>query len=187
MLAYVFWHWKQPGISSADYEARLRRFHESLVSAPSSCVKASASFGIADMPWVNAGAAAYEDWYVMSSSADLDTLNDAAITAARQIPHDAAAAAAAGGTAGLYRLRLGAAPGGAGHAGWFAKPGGWSYAELLTRLRPVIEDAGASLWGRQMTLGPGREFCLVSEDPLALPEAMDVLWIPRRGVFLWHA
>jgi hypothetical protein len=43
------------------------------------------------------------------------------------------------------------------------------YAEMYARLEPVVAKAGATLWGRQMTLGPTAEFCLRSEKPVTLP------------------
>lgn len=185
MLAYVFWHWPRPGLDAARYEEHLRHFQHSLAAAPVSGFHGSFVSGVRGASWANGGGDAYEDWYLVSGSAALDPLNEAAVSSARQAPHDAAAAAAGGGTGGLYRLRLGSADRTPGHAAWFSKPDGLSYAALFDRLRPVIEPAGGALWGRQMTLGPAREFCVHTRERCALPAALGALEIPLRRV--WSA
>lgn len=182
MLAYVFWHWKRADIPVADYEERLAQFHLALRASPSPGLTGSACLAITGAPWANDGRDAYEDWYLLGSSADLDPLNDAAVSAARQWPHDQAASAAAGGTAGLYRLRAGTASSSPRQAWWFAKPDGWSYSLLHERLRSLT-DAGAGLWGRQMTLGPAREFCLHTSGPVQLPVGLDATCLDLRAVF----
>ena len=135
------------------------------------------------MPWASAGAPAYEDWYLVRSSADLDPLNDAAVTASRQQPHDAAAIAASGGVAGLYRLRLGHPEATPAFSWWFAKPTGTTYAQLYDLLQPVVDQSGAVLWGRQMTLGPAREFCLQAPARVSLPASLEALEVPLGTVW----
>ena len=186
MLAYVFWHWRQPAIPAADYEARQRDFHAALGAAPPDGFVRSYSHALEGAPWAGGGGDAYEDWYLIHGSAALDPLNDAAITASRQAPHDAAAAVAAGGTAGLYRLRMGeppAAPNVAGHAYWFEKPAGVSYAELWTEMAPVVERAGGALWIRHMVLGPSPEFCLQSAGAVTLPPIIVARSLTLRPVW----
>jgi hypothetical protein len=34
MLAYVFWHWKQGGVTAEAYEQRQRVFHAALAAQP---------------------------------------------------------------------------------------------------------------------------------------------------------
>jgi len=99
MLAYTFWHWRKASVPRHDYEARVQQFHLALRAHPSAGFSRSYSLAFIGAPWANAGAEAYEDWYLVEGSAALDPLNEAAISASRQVPHDAAAAAAAGGTA----------------------------------------------------------------------------------------
>jgi hypothetical protein len=171
MLAYVFWHWRRFDVSVAEYEARQRAFHEALGAAPPDGFHHSLTHGISGAPWAAAESDAYEDWYLVDDSAALDRLNAAAISASRSVPHDAAAAAAAGGTAGLYTLRQGAPPRAPRVAHWLSKPNGMRYDELFALLAPLTsgESAGASLWMRFMTLGPTTEFCLLSAEPLPLP------------------
>jgi hypothetical protein len=182
MLAYVFWHWKRAGVQPREYENRLRQFHEALAKSPPVGFTSSWCAALNKAAWANGGNEAYEDWYVVAGSAALDPLNNAAITASRQAPHDDAASAAAGGTAGLYRLRAGRAFRSPTVAHWFAKPQGWSYDRLLDELRPFMVG-DVALWGRQMTLGPAREFCLHAKETMTLPAGIDAQSIPLRSVF----
>jgi hypothetical protein len=169
MLAYVFWHWRRPQISAAAYESLQCRFHEALAAAPPAGFLRSSCLAIAGAAWAAGGGEAYEDWYLVEGSAALDPLNAAAITASRQAPHDAAAGAAGGGTAGLYRLRLGELDGPPRSATWFTKPEGMSYGELFGTLEPTVQAGASALWGRQMTLGPAPEFCLHTASEPSLP------------------
>ena len=182
MLAYVFYHWKRHEISEADYEQRLRDFHRGLNEAPSHGVSQSWCVSLAGAKWANDGSDSYEDWYLVRGSADLDPLNDAAISASRQASHDKAASAAAGGTAGLYRLRIGNALSAPRFSTWFGKPNEWSYAQLYERLQQVTAGSTA-LWVRQMTLGPALEFCLHSNSPLELPAGITAQSFQTRAVF----
>jgi len=172
ILAYVFWHWRREDIEADEYEERQRRFHVALASAPSEGLEGSHSFALSGAPWANRGRDAYEDWYLVRGTTALEPLNAAAVSASRKEPHDAAAALAAGGAAGLYTLRLGRVLPAARHARWFAKPAGMPYDELWTMLGPRLKRHGAALWMRFMVLGPGPEFCLQSTGPLDLPAAL---------------
>jgi hypothetical protein len=152
MLAYVFWHWPKQGIGRPEYEATQRAFHDALTDDPPRGYLRSVSVAITGAPWANAGWDAYEDWYLLHDSAALDHLNDAAISAGRQLPHDAAAAAAAGGTAALYSLRLGSALQRPSHAYWFAKPDTVRYHECD---RPRVPDGLRRLMGHGARPEPG--------------------------------
>jgi hypothetical protein len=184
MLAYVFWHWRRSTVDPATYETRLGRFHAALAGSPPHGFHESFAVALRGLSWANGGRDAYEDWYLVHGSAALDPLNDAAVSAARQGPHDEAAAAAAGGTAGLYRLRLGAPVIAPRHAHWFDKPDGMSYPALYELVRGVVDaNDGGALWGRQMTLGPAREFCLHTLQPVGVPAPLGALPIGLRGVW----
>ena len=167
-LAYLFWHWRREGVDAGDYEERQRAFHAALAEAPPDGFRRSASFALAGVPWASAGGEAYEDWYLVDSFAALGTLNDAAVTASRRLPHDRAAALAADGAGGVYRLRLGEALASPRVAYWFGKPEGMGYDELWRLLEPVAEG-GAAVWLRQMVLGPARELCVQAEREADLP------------------
>lgn len=194
MLAYVFWHWPQPAVERADYRSRQQAFHAALAADPSPGFLRSFSHAVSGAPWAADGAEAYEDWYLTDGSAALEPLNAAAISASRTAPHDAAAAVAAGGTAGLFTLRLGEPIAEPRHEYWFAKPAGMRYDALFAALAPVmgapagsaaIDDGtgdgsgngngngGAALWGRFMTLGPSPEFCLQTSAPVVLPPPIE--------------
>ena len=183
MLAYVFWHWKQTVVQSRVYEEFLASFHRALKETPSDGFKHSWASAFDKAPWVNNGEPAYEDWYVITGSAALDPLDAAAVSAARKRTHDEAASRAKGGTAGLYRLRKGDEVVAPAIAQWFDKPKGWSYEQLYEELREIISFGDRALWGRQMTFGPAREFCLHAREPVALPGTIDALTIKLRNVF----
>lgn len=182
MHAYVFWHWQRTGVPSSDYENRLIQFHRALGNAPSEGFKGSWIAALQDAAWANGGGTAYEDWYWIDSSAALDPLNDAAVSASRKAPHDQAAMAVEDGAAGLFRLRAGKEFMAPQFALWFAKPKDWSYKQLIDELTPYMVGDRA-LWTRQMALGPAREFCLHANEQLKLPTGIDAQSIPLRAVF----
>ena len=93
------------------------------------------------------------DWYLVDDWAALGTLNETAVRGSREVPHGRAAAAAADGIAGVYALRLGV-PAKPGWAGWLHKPRELGYQRFESELRAAAEGETASLWRRQMTLGP---------------------------------
>jgi hypothetical protein len=157
LLAYVFWHVPRPGIAAREYESAHREFHAVLWKSKVAGLVGLRVFRLDAIPWL-AGKPGYEDWHLLEDSAALDVLNAAAISQARQLPHDKIASMAADGTAGLYGLRLGSLND-ARHAHWLSKPAGMNYRDFNATLRPEI-DSGACLWGRRMTLGPTPEFCL---------------------------
>ena len=174
MLAYAFWHWPQPQVDVTEYEARLRDFQKILRDHPSPGFRTSAVFRVSGLPWIQAEHG-YEDWYLVEGSVALDPLNDAAIAPACRAAHDAAARLAAGGTAGLYRLRAGnAVLEQVKFCCWFGKPAGMLYDDFYKLLAPVTARPGIALWGRQMTLGPTPEFCLHSSVAVDLPSELQV-------------
>ena len=163
MLAYVFWHVPRAGSAARDYESAHRAFHDSLRAAQVPGLVDVRIFRLAAIPWLG-GRHGYEDWHLLEDSGALDVLNEAAVSGARQRPHDAVAAMAGDGTAGLYGLRLGARIEPA-VAYWLSKPDGMTYAAFEASLRDHIAN-GCSLWGRRMTLGPTPEFCLHDALPI---------------------
>jgi hypothetical protein len=183
MLAYVFWHWRRFGIPSTDYEARLQNFHRAMKDAPPAGFSWSSCLAVSNEPWANDGKDAYEDWYIVNEISALDALSDAAISASRQVPHDAAAAAVHDGSAGLYRLKTGTPQATPGYAHWFGKPDGWSYEKLYDSLVPLTSGNARTLWKRQMALGPAREFCLHAREQVTLPVGIVSEAIKLRAVF----
>ena len=183
MLAYVFWHWPRAAVPVAEYQELQRRFHAALQAAPPAGFMGSRCVALRGAPWAGGGGPAFEDWYLLEGSAALDPLNAAAVTASRQGPHDAAAAAAEGGTAGLYSLRLGVPRDAPWTAAWFAKPEGMSYGALFTLLGDVVEAEDAALWCRHMTLGPAPEFCLHTAGAVRLPPPLTGFALASRPVW----
>jgi hypothetical protein len=153
LLAYVFWHWRRPDVDRATYAGRVAAFHEALRrSAPEGFV-ASCAFRAGAVPWLEAEET-YEDWYVNEGSYALDPLNDGAVAGDCQAPHDAAARSAAGGTAGLYRLRQGS---------------------------PKVREATWSCWFAK--LGPTPEFCLLAAAKPVLPADWEGIERPLERIW----
>ena len=165
MLAYVFWHAPAPGTERRAYEARLAAFHAALRAEPPAGFAGSVAAAIDASP-VPGGAHRYEDWYLVADWTALGALNAAAVEGARRGPHDAAAALAADGAAGVYApLRGDAVPPSRPHAAWLVKPAGLAYEAFLAGLG----DGHDAVWQRQMTLGPAPEFCVLGDALPRLP------------------
>lgn len=168
MLAYVFWHWPQPGVDTGTYVDHLIAFHETLAANRPVGFQGSRVFRIREASWLDTKGDAFEDWYLLDDSAALDVINHAAVSGPCEEPHNLVAREAAGGTAGLYRLRAGRIDD-ARYAVWLSKPNGISYTGFYSTLEPIIAANDAALWGRQMTLGPTTEFVIHSMNPIELP------------------
>lgn len=169
MIAYVFWHVPHAGVAARDYELAHREFHEVLWRSRVAGLLGVRVHRLESIPWLPAAQPGYEDWHLLEDSAALDRLNDAAVTRARQLPHNRIAALAAGGTAGLYGLRAGK-PIDPAVAYWLSKPTGVSYPDFDLAMKPFV-DGGCCLWGRRMTLGPTPEFCLQAPADSVPPPA----------------
>jgi hypothetical protein len=157
VLAYVFWHWPVTGLEPGRYVERLLAFHRVLRAASPAGFRGSRVLAIEGAPWAQ-GAPAFEDWYFVDDFGALGVLNEAAVTGACQVPHDAVARIAGGGVGGVYR-RLADASADVDRVTWCAKPAGVSYAAFLRRL------PAAEAWQRQMVLGPTPEFCFFGSAP----------------------
>ncbi len=168
MLAYIFWHWPRPGIASDEYVARQRAFHQALAARGPIALRASYIWRVTGAPWTPVSVA-YEDWYLLESSAGLDALNAAAVSDSLREAHDAAASLSAGGMAALFTPagpRVGVEPALDGSlAQWFSRPEAIRYGALYQQLGPRL----AHLWTRMLTLGPAPEFLLLGDDIHALP------------------
>lgn len=167
MLAYVFWHWPQPQIERGQYLDHLAQFHRTLASNKPPGFQRSVVFSINNADWLNTKGEAYEEWYLLDDSAAMDPLNEAAVSGVCLEPHNRVAREAADGTGGLYRWRAGSQDLlQAKFATWLSKPAGVSYKDFYETLEPITSLPGVALWGRQMTLGPTKEFCLHSPTPV---------------------
>jgi hypothetical protein len=166
LLAYAFWHVPRANAVAQAYESAHGAFHDVLRAAGVRGLRGVRVSRLETIPWLG-GKPGYEDWHLLDGSANLDVLNDAAISEARRQPHDRIAALAGEGTAGLYGLRMGTSVTPA-VAYWLPKPEGVAYAAFEASMAPLIAG-GCALWGRRMTLGPTPEFCLHAPAAHALP------------------
>jgi hypothetical protein len=174
MLAYVFWHWPKPGIAREEYEERLCAFHAGLAEEPPAGMISSSAWRLKGASWLSVGGV-YADWYLLESSCALDTVNSGAVSGVHALRHHAIASLAAAGTAGLYTpVREKEAKTNGKTVVWFAKPQGMSYEELYSSLERIEGVEPTALWRRMMVLGPTPEFCLIGDEPPALPAA----WSP---------
>ncbi len=103
------------------------------------------------------GHSGYEDWYVVEDWEKLGALNRTAIDSVRRSDHDRAASQAADGWGAVYSLTRGPASLPEG-ARWLDKPRGMPTDQFLASIPE------ATVWQRQMVLGPGPEFCAVSPE-----------------------
>lgn len=150
MLAYLFWHRPRVGVDPEDYERHLARFHETLAAE----ISASACFRVRQLPFVEHGG--YEDWYLVEEWAALGLLNDLAVSGRRGTAHDAAADLAGAGWGGVYRAVRGT-PHPPEGTRWVSKPRDQTYRSFLDA------EPAASVWQRELVLGPAPEFCLEEE------------------------
>jgi hypothetical protein len=169
VLAYVFWH-RPAGPDSEAYETRLAAFHRALD-------RESAALRRPEVPWLAGEGAGYEDWYLVADWTALGELNAAAVSWERAGPHDAVAALAGAGVAGVYAPVAGPDDPALPWAAWLAKPAGVAYPEWHAELA----RAGAAVWQRQMTLGPAPEYCVRAEAPVDL--GREAVALPGRVVF----
>jgi hypothetical protein len=194
MLSYVFWHWPRPGEDAGLYERSLAAFHQALAARQPAGLLGSLAFRLEADPRVPAGRAGYQDWYLLADSAALDIVNDAAVTGSCRVPHDGIAGRVEGALAGLLKLRHGTLDAARARAAtWFGKPEGMTYDRFFAWAESLPGAGAASLWGRQMGLGPPPEFCFVGPEPVTLPldapatrVGVEVVWAspvtrPRPG------
>jgi hypothetical protein len=168
MLAYIFWHAPYVDIDVSEYEKALLRFHEDLMADPPAGLEASATYQISEVPWLS-GLPGYEDWCFMTSSAALDTLNNAAVRPERWNVHAAVSCKTDFGHGGLYYHLHGAEKPIAGsRVTWLKRPRGIRYEQTLRDI--VGESKGfLSCWRKQMVLGPGDEFVIIGNSSLEVP------------------
>ena len=203
MLAYVFWHRPLDGSEVDSYEQALAHFHRSLAHAPPAGFQSSAVFRIparpAGLSWLEGPG--YEDWYFVEDYTALGVLNMAAVSHGHRTVHDAVAHRFGAGAGGLYGLIEGHPPiepgafDGESVAVWVGRSPGVQRRALGELLGDGMDSRYASLWRRQLVLGPGPEFCLLSSNraklglpagvaPIRLPEGWTASVFEREA--LWH-
>jgi hypothetical protein len=182
LLAYIFWHHPRPDVEIVAYEHSLQAFHRALDESGAEGFVRSESFRVSGARWINDGADAYADWYLVEGSFALDPLNEIAVSGARRPGHDEAAAFSARGVGGLYRLMEGEAE---LHAPatelWLTKPRTISYDQFYDWASPPA-GRGGELWRRQMVLGPAPEFCLLAASELRPPPEVELIQVSREAL-----
>jgi len=203
VLAYVFWHRPLDGVDAEAYERAEVGFHESLKATPPAGFRGSAVFRVAELPWLAptsftaaAGSGGYEDWYLLEDFTALGVLNEAAVGSGHRGVHDEVAHRYGGGAGGLYGLIEGHAPRleADALAIWVARPpAGLPGAErrgVAALLGDGMDPDRASLWRRQLVLGPAPEYCLLAPEPSAgvaprrLPDGWSATSLKREA--LWN-
>ena len=66
---------------------------------------------------------------------------------------------------------------------WLTKPDGMKYAGFLDSAVKLVDPSAMGLWQRQMTLGPGNEFCLLGAPHSAPSGMLNVGQVPLRPVW----
>jgi hypothetical protein len=178
VLAYVFWHRPRDLAARDAYERAHVAFHRSLADNPPVGFHGSAAFSVGELPWPWSSASAqarlpddggggYEDWYLVDDYTALGVLNEAAVGAGHRTVHDAVAHRFGEGAGGLYGLIEGArspALVDATLAVWVARPPGSEPRALGELLGDGMDPQHASLWRRQLVLGPAPEYCLLGRE-----------------------
>jgi hypothetical protein len=170
-LAYVFWHWPRPGVSTNDYEAKLSAFQSALKAANPRLVASVLSYKVDSLTWGPKDGPVYEDWYLVDGFAALGSLNDAAVTGGTKGFHDSVARDYLKGAGGVFKLMLGDVfLEQARYSTWIEKPTGMTYQSFYERVAKMQGDRKADLWRRQMVLGPSPQFCVHSVGRIEFPE-----------------
>jgi len=169
-MAYVFWH--SPAVAGEGeqgYEPTLHAFHRALVELAPEGLLSIRMLRFERVAWLPSAAPVYEDTYFLSGFGVLDNLETAAVSPPLLEVHNAVTRLVGTAAAGLYKLHSGQwqlkPP---RFAQWFSKPAGESYDALRQRFDVVSADF--ELWGRQLVLGPTKEFCVRSHRPLELAD-----------------
>ncbi len=188
MLAYVFWHRPGEGIDREVYEQAAERFHRSLAHTPPAGLRGSAIYRVAELPWLEGGAG-YEDWYLLDDFTAVGVLNEAAVAHGHRTAHDEIARRFGAGAGGMYGLLEGHPDLDCTQVVWVSRPPGSRRGALSELLGDGMDPEHASLWRRQLVLGPAPEYCLLASEPPAgvaptrLPEGWRALTFKRE--LLW--
>jgi hypothetical protein len=161
MIAYVFWHAKRYGITDNEYERALVAFHKELASTQIGGFLGSCTTRISGAPWMGERKAQYEDWYLLTDSGALDSLNEKAVADSMRKVHDAVAHMATEGKGGLFRLLTETVNYDSKHALWVSKPRSETYDSFYRDILKRVKPLKTALWRRQLAMGPSPEFCVL--------------------------
>lgn len=198
MLAYLSWHSPAPTVEEAAYERALEQFHRSLAHRAPNGFRGSATFRVAELPWLGSrqqsspgASGGYEDWYLLEDWSAIGVLEEAAVSHGHVRAHDKVASLSGVATGGVYRFLE-------GHAGldetqvavWVARSPGREHASLSALLGDGMDPAVEGLWRRCLGLGPAPEFCLLASEasagvaPTRLPSGWTATILERE--LLWR-
>lgn len=141
------------------------------------------------MPWLQ-GESWYEDWHLLDDFCSLGVLNEAAVATGHRSAHDQIAGLFRDGAGAVYRLREGHALLSTPVSVWVSRPPGASALPLGEMLGDGMDRAGASLWRRQLVLGPAPEYCVLASEsppgaaPTRLPSGWQAALVQRRAIFV---
>lgn len=184
MLAYTVWHYASDEFNTLRYQESLVQFHQTLAEEKPQGYLSSLFFTIPAVPWMGANQAIFMDWYFVEDSSSLDFLNDAVLAGKRKESHDVVAGGTSGGVTALYQPKMGyERMGDVNFITWISKPKGMSYHEFFAALNFIEQDVNASCWMRYMALGPGPEFCVLSNDAFEWDETFQALIRPAVKTF----
>jgi len=174
VFAYVFWHQRDDAYPAQLYEEGLTSFHTRLSSLGVRGFLGSFSFKVSGVPWITGEG--YEDWYLVDGLGVLEEINSLITDPTIRGVHDGVARMSINGKATILAHIKGDptlidAP----NTYWLAKPRGTSYDDFYRGIESLTRDAVASVWRRQLALGPNPEFLMITRTNPRLPEA----YLPR--------
>jgi len=187
MLTYLFWHRPSDSTAVEEYEREHVAFHRSLAHTPPVGMRGSVATRMAEIPWLGGAGGGYEDWYLLADFTALGVLNEAAVGRGHRTSHDRVARRFGAGAGGLYCLVEGEPQTAAAQVAqaplaiWIARPPGSTQRELGELLGDGMDPGHASLWRRQLVLGPAPEFCLLAGEapPGVAPARLPAGWSAR--------
>jgi hypothetical protein len=181
VLAYVFWHRAALAVGGEAYEDACRRFHHGFATRRPGGLSGTACLRAEQLPWLGDGGPGLEDWYLVEDFAALGVLNEAAVGRGHVSAHDGAARLMGEGTGSIYRLLDGVPELSlVRDAAWISPARGHDLSLLDDFLADGMDRSGASLWRRQLALGPAPELCLLAAD---VPAGLRATRLPQG----WHA
>ena len=181
MFAYVFWHQRDDAYSAQLYEEGLASFHTRLSALGVKGFLGSFTFKVSGVPWITGEG--YEDWYLVAGLGVLEEINSLISDPIIRGLHDSVARMSVNGK-GTILAHVKGDPTliNASNACWLSKPRATSYDDFYGDIDSVISGLAASVWRRQLALGPNPEFLVISHTQPQLPKAYQPQPVNRRAL-----